>query len=271
MLEALSYPYMQRALVTGLVVGSICAVLSVYVVMKRWAFIGQGISHAAFGGVALGLLAGIDVTITAVAFCVATAFLIGATSRAGRVSADSAIGIFLTASMALGVLFIRLRSTYSVDVFSYLFGNILAASALDVWTTLGIAALVFGFVLFFFKELWAFSFDEQLAAVAGLPVGFLYYGLLTLISLTVVVAIRAVGLILVSALLILPAAIARPMSRHLSTMMLAAVGVSCAGVLLGWWLSYVYDVPSGATIVLSLFAMFVASQLLAPARRERAS
>ena len=148
MTEALSYPFMQRALVVGLLVGTLCAVLSVYIVLKRWAFIGQGVSHAAFGGVALGLLLGVNVTWTSIGFCLMTAYLIGITSRRGRVSADSAIGIFLTASMALGVIFIWMRRSYTVDVFSYLFGNILATDSADLWATLVVGVIVLGFVAF---------------------------------------------------------------------------------------------------------------------------
>jgi len=269
MIDAFSFPFMQRALVAGLLVGTLCAVLSVYVVLKRWAFIGHGVSHAAFGGVALGLLAGVNTTYTAIVFCLFTAYLIGVTSRAGRVSADSAIGIFLTASMAAGVLFIWMRRNYSVDVLSYLFGSILSTTAEDLVVTAVVAALGLGFVALFYKELWCFAFDEETAEVQGLPVRFLHYGLLTLISFTVVVAIRAVGLILVSALLILPAATARSLSRHLLGMTVVAVCVSCASVVMGLWVSYVGDMPSGATIVLSLFVMFVLSLLVATQRRAR--
>jgi len=270
MLEALSYPFMQRALAAGLLVGVLCAVLSVYVVLKRWAFIGHGVSHAAFGGVALGLLLGVNEIWTAIVFCVAMALLIGLTSRGGKVSSDSAIGIFLTASVALGVVFIWMRRNYSVDVFGYLFGNILAANSWDLVATGAVAAVVLGFVSLFYKELWCYTFDEHMAEVQGLPVRLLHYGLLSAIALTVVVAIRAVGLILVSALLVLPAATARPLARHLLDMTLLACGVSCCGVLSGLWASYVYDIPSGASIVLSMFAMFLVSLALAPPRRERA-
>jgi ABC-type Mn2+/Zn2+ transport system permease subunit len=270
MTEAFSYPFMQRALVIGLLVGTLCAVLSVYVVLKRWAFIGQGISHAAFGGVALGLLLGVNVTWTSIGFCLMTAYLIGITSRRGSVSADSAIGIFLTASMALGVLFIWMRRSYTVDVFSYLFGNILATDTTDLWTTLVVGVIVLGFVALFYKELWYFSYDPEMARVTGVPVDFLYYGLLTLISLTVVVAIRVVGLILVSALLILPAATARPLSTRLLWTTLLSVGVAVAAVFVGLWVSYAWGMPSGATIVLSLFAMFLVSLALAPPRRASA-
>lgn len=269
MFEALSYPFMQRAVLAGLLVGTLCAVLSVYVVLKRWAFIGHGVSHAAFGGVALGLLLGTNETWTAGAFCAATAVLIGLTSRRGRVSSDSAIGIFLTASMAMGVIFIWMRRNYSVDVFGYLFGNILATSAEDLLITGIVAAVILGFVALFYKELWCYTFDERVAESQGLPVGFLHYGLLVAIALTTVVAIRAVGLILVSALLILPAATARPLSMHLLSMTALACAISCLGVLEGLWLSYAYDLPSGAAIVLCLFAMFLLSLGLAPPRRAR--
>lgn len=271
MIEAFSYPFMQRALIVGLIVGALCAVLSVFIVLKRWAFIGEGISHAAFGGVALGLLLGPSfIPFTTVAFCLATAYFIGLTSRGGRVSADSAIGIFLAAAMALGVLILSLRRNYSVDIFGYLFGNILATNSEDVVTAAIVFLVVIGFVVLFFKELWSFTYDSVVAEASGLPVRLLYYGLLTAVSLTVVVAIRVVGLILVGALLILPAATARPLSRHLLGMMVLAIGISFACVFVGLWASYSLNAPSGATVVLALFGMFLLSLLIGRSPRGSA-
>ncbi|MBN1960257.1 MAG: metal ABC transporter permease [Deltaproteobacteria bacterium] len=269
MLTAFSYAFMQRALIIGLIVGLLCAVLSVFIVLKRWAFIGEGISHAAFGGVAIGLLLGqSSITFTTIIFCLTTAYLIGLTSRGSRVSADSAIGIFLVASMALGVLILALRRNYSVDIFGYLFGNLLATDNHDVTAAAIVAIVVLGFIVIFFKEISSFTFDPVMAEASGLPVRLLHYGLLTAIALTVVIAVRVVGLILVSALLILPAATARPLARHLLTMMLIAIGITIICVSFGLWSSYALNTPSGATIVLALFVVFLLSLMFGRSVRQ---
>ena len=208
MSDVLSYPFMQRALVAAVLVGVVCSVIGTYVVLRKMAFIGAGISHSAFGGVALGYLLGLDPIGIAIPFCFATAMAIGWVSRKGRVSEDTAIGIAFASTMALGALFISLKKGYNLDLFGYLFGSILAVSKSDLWLILGLGLGVIVIVALLFKELLFVSFDEEMAAVSGLPVQTLYFLLLGLMALTVVISIKIVGIILVEALLVIPAAAA---------------------------------------------------------------
>ncbi len=251
-----SFGFMQRALVAGLLVGLVCAVLSVYIVLRRMAFVGHGIGHASFGGVALGVLAGINTTLMALVFCVATAVAIGLVSQRKHVSEDSAIGIFLVAAMALGVLFISLKKTF-VDVEGFLFGNILAVSHSDIIFIIVITVIVLGLVALFFKELFYFSFDEEMAAVSGIPVNFIRFMLLILIALTVVVAIKVVGVILVSALLVIPAVCATQLTLDFKAVMGISILVGLIANFGGLLFSYYLNAPSGATIVLVLFGLFL--------------
>lgn len=202
--EIFSHLFMQKAVFAGLASALVCSILSVYVVLKRMAFIGEGISHSAFGGVALAILLGWNITITTVVFAVGVAVLIGVFCRDRRISEDSAIGILLTTSMALGVVFLNIHRQFTADIFGYLFGNILAIETANLVAIGILTVVVVTVVAIFYKELFFFSFDEEMARISGEPTNFLHFLLLLLISLTVVVFIKVVGLILVSALLIIP-------------------------------------------------------------------
>lgn len=254
-----SLGFMQRALIAGILVGISCSLLSIYIVLKKMAFIGHGISHAAFGGVALALLLGWNINMVALSFSVLTALAIGWVSQRGKVSEDSAIGIFLVTSMALGVLFIALKKTYTPDILGFLFGNILAVSRSDILYILIVGGLVVGSIALFFKELLYFTFDEEMARISGIPVTFLRFLLLILIAITIVVAIKVVGVILVSALLIIPAVTSSQITGNFRKMVALAILVGLLSNFGGLYLSYLLDIPSGATIVLVLFFLFLLS------------
>jgi zinc transport system permease protein len=267
----LSFRFMQQALIAGVLVGALCSALSVYVVLRRMAFIGQGISHAAFGGVALGLYlfqssAGTDnfgINATTTLFCLAVALLIGAASRRGLVSADSAIGIFLAAAMAIGVILVALREKYAADVMAYLFGSILAVTTSDVITMLTLGGVVMLLLAAFYKELLYYTFDEHTAAVSGLPVDFLHHLLLVLLSFTVVVSVKVVGIVLVSAFLVIPGATARLLAQSFNSMMAISVLLGVGSAVFGLVVSYYATLPSGATIVLAQFLVFAAVFIIA--------
>ena len=273
-LESLqTFEFMRNAFLAGLIVGVTCSILSVYVVLKRLAFIGQGISHSAFGGVALALFlfedsAGADLKVNAVTlvFCLIVAVLIGWASRGKRVSEDSAIGIFFAVSMAAGVIFIALRQRYTGEVFSYLFGNILGVSSSDIVSISVLAALVLAVIIAFFKEIFFFCFDERLATISGLPTRFLHYLLLILLALTIVISIKVVGIILVSAFLVIPGATAKLLSSSFKTMLVISAAVGTASSLIGLYASYHLEVPSGATIVLVQFVILILAMIVRRAR-----
>jgi len=255
-MEILSYGFMQRALVAGLIAGVLCGVLGFFVILKRLSFIGVGISHSALGGIAIGILLGIEPLLAAAAFATLVAWGIGWLSRRGRLHEDTAIGILFSSAMALGVLLISLSTGYQVDLFGYLFGNILAVSTYDLWILAGIAVIVLGIVGLLFKEMLFLTFDEEVAHASGLPVRALDLVLLTSLALVIVAAIRVVGLVLVEALLVIPAAIAYQLTRDYRTMLGLSVAAAVLAVTSGLYVSYVLDVAAGATIVLLLASMF---------------
>jgi len=250
------YAFMQRALLGGVMVGVITAVIGVFVVLRGMSFMGTGIAHASFGGVALGLLIGVDPVLAALAFCLAVAWGIGAVTRRGALKEDTAIGIFFAATMALGALLMGLRQGYNVDLFAYLFGSVLAISTGDLYWILGVGALALLTVYLLYKEFVFIAFDPEAARVAGLPEPALYYLLLTLVAVTVVVALKVVGIVLVSALLVTPAAAAYRLSETVAGMMAWAVALSVTSVVVGLLLAYGLNTASGATIVLTATAFF---------------
>jgi zinc transport system permease protein len=262
-IDALQLGFMQRALAAGVLIAALCALFSVFIVLKRLSFIGVGISHSAFGGVALGFLLGIDPTLTAVLFSATVALLIGFINRQGRLHEDTAIGIFFSLTMALGILFIGLSRRYNVDLFGYLFGNILAINGTDL-TIIAIAApLVFLLVISVFKELLFLSFDEEVARVSGVAVTPLYYLFLLAMAVTIVIAIKLIGIVLVSALLVLPAATARQLVHRYWGIVWCSIAIAVFSTVAGLWFSYQLNLASGATIVLlagSLFFLSLAGQ-----------
>ena len=200
MTDLFALGFLQRALVAGILVSLLCGVLSTFVVLRRMAFIGVGISHSAFGGVALGFLLGVDPLWTGIGFALMVALLIEYAQTRTSVEEDTAIGIFFAASMALGLVFLHLSRAYNVDVFGFLFGNILAIDTRQLWQILVVTVGVLAVILAFFKELVFLSFDEEMAWVSGVPVKALRYLFLVIMALVVIVTIYLVGIILVSAL-----------------------------------------------------------------------
>lgn len=269
MMELLSYHFMQRALIAGTLIGAVCAIIGTYVVLKGLSFIGAGIAHASFGGVALGFFLKFNPILTAVFFCLGTAWGIGLVSRKGQVKEDTAVGIFFASTMALGILIIGFMRGYNVDLFGYLFGSILAVSGDDVWITVGLSAAVLILVLLFFKELLFVVFDAEMAAVTGVPAAKVYFLLISLIALTVVLSIKVVGIVLVSALLVTPAAAAYQLTENFRRMMLLSILIGVASTVGGLLLSYKLDTASGATIVLLSTLIFFVSALLSPRRWRR--
>lgn len=271
MTEFLSYGFLQRALLTGVLVGITCAVLAVFVVLRRMAFIGVGISHAALGGVALGLILGFAPLTGAMVFCVGVAWTIGWMSGRGRISEDTAIGIFFPTAMALGVALISLSPTYRQDLLGYLFGNILSVRTADVWLVAALAGVALGTLGLFFKEFLFLGVDEEGARAAGLPVTTLRYLLLTILAVTIVAAIKLVGIILVSAFLVIPAATGQALARSMVAMVWISVASALASVVGGLWLSWRWNLPSGASIVLLGAGIFFLAFLLGPRARRRGS
>lgn len=254
--EMLSFPFFQRALVGGLLVAVMLSVLSFFVVLRRISFIGVGISHSALGGVALGLALGLDTTLTTTVFCASVALLIGFISRRGHVREDAAIGITFSGTMALGVTLIALSGSYLSSLFSYLFGSILSISTTDIYIIAIYCVSIVILISAFFRQLLHASFNEEVARVTGIRVGLLHYLLLILVSLATVASIKLVGIVLVSALLVLPAATANLIGRTYGKVLAFSIISGTVALVVGLVISYRLDLPSGATIVLCSCCIF---------------
>lgn len=262
----LAYGFAQRALLGGVIIATVCSLVSFLVVLRRMAFVGMGISHAAFGGVALGLVAGIDPLLSTGGFCVLVALGIGLLGERGRIHEDTVIGILFAAAMALGVVLVRAAHAYNLDLMSYLFGSILALGWTDVLIMGLVSLFALVYLFLFFKELLFISFDRETAMASGLPVRSIDYSFLAVLALVVVVSMKLVGIILVSALLVIPAAAGMQLFRNYRWVLVAAEAVGVSSVVLGLYLSYVFDVASGASIVLVLFFLFLLAYALSPRR-----
>lgn len=274
--EMLQLEYVRYALVSAAVVGVVCSLLSVVVVLKRMAFIGQGVSHAGFGGLGVATVlgfTGLSADLTVLGFCLGTALLIGCLVRSKRVEADTAIGILLVFAMAFGVAMYHLRvylqqypayyewvggATYTIPWEQLLFGSPLTAGLSGMWWSIGMAVVVLGVCAAVFKELLFIAFDEPAAGVFGVRSGAMYYLLLAILALVVVVGMRLVGFLLVTALLMIPGSAAMMLSRRLTTVLCWSAVIGLAGTLGGLVLSLgVGDLSPGAAIVLVLVALFL--------------
>lgn len=259
MLEVLGFEFFRNALLAGVFASIACGIIGTYVVVRRMVSVSGGISHAAFGGVGLGYYLGIDPLLGAAVFTVATALGMGVLEIRARQQMDTIIGAVWAAGMALGILFVYLTPGFAPDLFSYLFGNILLVPQGDVLLMAVLVAIIVAIVGLFYLEFQAVTFDPDYARVMNLPVERLSLLLLVLVALTVVMLIRVVGIILVIALLTIPAAISRLYTGRVWSMMLLAIGLGALFTLIGIGLSYVLNVPSGATIILVSTAAYAAA------------
>lgn len=267
MLEALQYEFMQNALIAGVLASVACGIIGSYVIVKRMVSISGGISHASFGGIGLGYFLGITPIIGAFFFTIAAAVGMGLVTRRAKIPEDTTIGILWAMGMAMGIIFIGLTPGYPPGLMGYLFGNILIVPTADIIMMLILALIIIAVTVLLYKEFLATSFDEEFATVIGLPVERLYFLLLCLIAFTVVVLIRVVGIILVIALLTIPAAMARRFTHDLKKMMFLSILFGALFTSVGLWLSFELDLAAGATIILVSGATFLASLLVSRLRR----
>jgi len=270
LLAPLQYQFMVRGLLAAITVGLVCGVLGTYVVLRGMAFFGDALAHAILPGVAVAYLinggAQGSLFIGALVAGVATALGIGAISKSGQIREDTAIGILFAAMFALGVALISTVRNFSVDLTHFMFGNILGVSPADLRLTAILAALVILLVIAFYKELLVVSFDPTLAAILRLPAQFFRYLLLVMLAVTIVVALQTVGVGLMVAMLITPAATASLFTRRLPTMMISAALIGAASGVVGLYLSYYISIASGSAVVLVCTAFFLVTLVFAPRR-----
>jgi ABC-type Mn2+/Zn2+ transport system permease subunit len=258
LLEPFHFEFMQRAFLTALLVGILCPTIGTYVVLRKLSFIGDGIAHASFAGIVIAYLRSIDYYIGAGVIAIVTALAIGYVHRRGRVALDTAIGVLFTGMFALGIFLMSRQRSYSVDLQSFLFGDILSVSRTDVIMIVALGILVAVITAMLYRALLYTSFDPVVAQAAGVDAGRVEYMLLVLVALVIIISLQAVGIVLVAALLVTPAAAAYQLTNRFHIMMVLAAlfGAVCAtGGLYG---SYFLQSSSGATIVLFATVLFFA-------------
>ena len=261
-----SLEFMRRALLAAVVVSAVAAVIGSFVILKGMAFIGDALPHASFGGVAVAFVLDANLYLGGAIAAVLTAILIGFVSRRGLIKYDTAIGILFVGAFAAGILIISRQNNYTPDLFSFVFGNVLGVSWTDVWTTAALSAVILLLVLLFYKEILFVAYDPSMAAASGLPVAAIQYGLLALIGVTTVIGLQTVGIVLVVALLVTPAATAQLLTRRLPPMMAVGALVGVLSSLVGLYIAYYADVAASAAIVLTATGFFTLAFLFAPGR-----
>jgi len=266
LLTPLTYAFIQRGLLAALMVGVLCSVIGCYIVLRSMAFLGDAMAHAVLPGVAVAYLLGRNLTLGALAAALVVALGVGLFSRRGAIKEDTAIGVLFAAALSLGVVLISSIRTYAVDLSHILFGNVLGVSSLDLWLTAGLGAVILISILVFYQPFLVISFDPVLAATLHMRVGFYNNLLLVLLALTIVISMQTVGVGLVAAMLVTPAATAFLLVRRLPTMMVLSGLIGGFSSLTGLFASYHLNVASGAAIVLTTTIIFLLAFLFAPQR-----
>ncbi|MCP4370923.1 MAG: metal ABC transporter permease [Deltaproteobacteria bacterium] len=269
MFEILQFEFMRNALLAGFLVSVICGIIGTFVVVNRIAFLAGGIAHAAYGGIGLAFFLGLPYLIGTLGFTLFAAVIMAAVTLKAKNRADTFIGVLWATGMALGVLLLDLTPGYNVDLMSYLFGSILTVPKSDLWQMLIVCLIVVFIVLLFYNNFLALSYDEEFAQLRGVPVRALYFLLIGMIALSIVMIIRVVGLILVIALLTIPPYIAEQYSRSLRMMMLISILLCCMFTMAGLWLSYIFNLTSGATIIMTAAAAFFITFLVEHFKTKR--
>jgi manganese/iron transport system permease protein len=259
LLVPFQYEFMQHAFVAALAVGLLCSTMGTYVVLRKLAFIGDGIAHASFAGIVIAYLRGIDYYVGAAVVAVLTALGIGFVHRRGNISLDTTIGVLFTGAFAFGVFLMSLQKNYAVDLQSFLFGDILGVGIGDLVLilVLGIAVAVATVILY--RGLLYTSFDPVVAQASGIRSGAIEYALLVMLALTIIVALQSVGIVLVAALLVTPAAAAYQLTSRFTPMMTLSAILGTASTVGGLYLSFFLHGSSGATIVLLSTLLFFAA------------
>lgn len=248
--DPLAYGFMQRGLIAALLIGVVCAVMGTFVVLKGLAFIGDAVSHAAFPGLVIAYMIGAPLYLGGAVAAIGTSLAIGLVARRGRLRFDTSVGVLFAGTFAFGVLMFSTIKGYVADLLGYLLGNVLGISVGDLIQVALLGTIVLAIVLVIRKELLFATFDPLGAAASGLPVAGLEYLLLALLGVTIVVSIQAVGIIMVVAMLVTPAATAQLVVVRFGRMMTLAVALATVSAVSGLYLSFYLNLASGASIVL---------------------
>lgn len=266
LLDPLQFSFMSRALLAAMLVGVVCSVLGTYVVLRGMAFLGDALAHTILPGIVGAFLLGWPLALGALLVGVFTAVGIGVLTEKGELKEDTAIGVMFVGMFALGIAMLSASGNYAIDLAHFLFGNLLGVAVSDLWLIGGLGTAVLLTVFLFYKEFLLISFDPILAQTLRLPVAFFRYLLLILIAVTIVISLQVVGLALALALFVTPAATASLLSNRLSSMMGIAALFGLVSGVSGLYLSYYFNIASGAAIVLVATAFFLLAFFLAPGR-----
>lgn len=266
LLDPLNFGFIVRGLVAAVLVGIVCPVVGTYIVLRGMAFFGDALAHTILPGVVIAFLLEWPLALGALVMGVLTALGIGALSGQGVIKEDTAIGVIFAGTFALGVALLSATGNYTVDLAHFLFGNLLGVSAVDLWVIAILGGVVLGTIFLFYKEFLVISFDPTLAVTLRLPTGFLRYLLLVLTAVTVVVALQVVGIALVVAMLVTPAAAASLLTRRMPSMMLVAAAIGTVSGVAGLYVSFYLNIASGPAVVLVATLLFVLVFLFAPER-----
>ncbi|MBU4348225.1 metal ABC transporter permease [Patescibacteria group bacterium] len=261
-LEIIQYSFVQKAFIAGSFVAISCSVLGLFLVLQRLSLIGHGLSHVSFGAVAVGLFLGLYPIYIAIPIVALSSLLILKLAKKGRMYGDSAIGIVSALGVSGGIILSSLSGGFNVDLFSYLFGNILAISSIEMYISMGLSLLVLLIVYLFYYELISVSFNEDYAKTTGVKTEFINSLLVVLTAIAVVLAIKIVGVMLVSSLLILPAVSALQLKTSFKNTLFFSSFFAVCSVALGIIISIILDIPAGATIILVGFVLFLISFLI---------
>lgn len=266
LLEPLQFSFITRALVAAVIVGVVCSVLGTFVVLRGMAFFGDALSHTILPGVVIAFLLGWPLAVGALVFGVLTALGIGVLTDRGLLKEDTAIGVVFAGLFALGVALLSASGNYSLDLAHFLFGNLLGVTTGDLWVTAVLGAIVLFAIFLFYKEFLVISFDMVLATTLRLPTTFLRYLLLILIAITIVVSLQVVGIALMLAMFVTPAAAASLLTRRLPTMMAVSALIGAFSGVAGLYASYYLNIASGPAVVLVATFIFFLIFLFAPGR-----
>lgn len=261
MLEILQYAFMQKAFLTGIVIAIACSLLGVFLVLRKYALIGDGVAHIAFGGVASGLLFNITPFLGALIFSLIGSLGIIKIKEKTNLHGDSAIGIVSHASLGIGIFILSVANGFNVDILSYLFGSILAIKLNEMILSTLLAAVVIIVIYLFYNDLFSMTFDENASRTFGIKTKFLNTLLILLTAITVVSSMRVVGLMLASSLIIIPASTALQLKLSFKKTLLASVTIAVLSVILGLYLAYAFDFAVSGSIVLLNSIFFIIVQL----------
>lgn len=261
-MDIITLPFMQRALLAGIFIGVLLATLGVFVLIKKMAFFGDGVAHASLAGIAIGLVGGFEPLPVAIIFAVIIALAMYWLERKSRLSSDAVVGIFFTASLAAGVIILSFQKAYQPDLVSFLFGNILAVTWAEAILIIFLALIILLVLIILWRRLVLLSLDEDQARLQGLRFHWLYIFLYVALAIAIVLGVKLIGVILVSALLVIPTAAAKLLSRSFRGFVRGSIGLSILMVVIGLVLSFILDLPAGAVIVLVGFLVFLLSLLI---------